>query len=335
MKKFKERNTRIVAAVSAAVLVAAILLALNASHLPFVGGASTYQGYFANAIGMQTGDEVTVAGVKVGQVTGLALAGDRVKVTFTVSGVRLGRQTSLAYKVLTPIGQQYLAVSPAGSGYLDGPVPLSRTSVPMTLVSDLQHLTGETQKIDITQLEKALNTSSAGLSGLTPAAVNYALRGLANFSQVLASHQADLSQLLTQADAVTGVLDSHSSQLIDLVGQSDLILKVLDQRRKAIQSLLTTTSNLGQQINSLLGPNQGKFTSLLTSLRTVSAVLSRDANSLNRAVPLLAAFGRYSANAAGSGPYLDSVVPTFLVPDNIISQCAGMQPFRPVVGCRP
>jgi phospholipid/cholesterol/gamma-HCH transport system substrate-binding protein len=336
MKKFKERNTRIVAAVSAAVLLLAVLVSLNTSKLPFINNDRTYTGYFANAVGMMTGDEVTVAGVKVGSVSSLTLDGNRVKVAFTVArGVHLGSQTSLDYKVLTPIGEQYLAVDPAGPGDLSGPVPLSRTTVPDTLVSDLNHLTGETQQINIAQLEQALNTTSASLQGVTPSTIDSALSGLAKFSAVLADHQSSLSGLLTQADAVTGVLSSHSAQLVDLVGQSSLILQVLDQRRQAIQQLLATTSTLGQQLDLVLGPNQGQLSSLLTSLQTVSAVLAKDSNALNTAVPLLVAFSRYGANAAGSGPFLDSVVPTFLIPDNLITQCAKKQPLNPIVGCRP
>lgn len=336
MKKFKERNLKIIAAVSALVIAVAVAVALNTSRLPLISNATSYSAYFANAVGMQTGDEVTIAGVAVGQVTGMALDGDRARVTFTVSnGVRLGGETSVAAKVLTPIGEQYLDVTPAGPGQLTSTIPMSRTSVPLTLVSDLNQLTRETQQIDIAQLEQAINVASASLQGVTPSSINSALSGLAKLAEILASHQAQLADLVNQADQVTGVLAAHSGQLINLVGQADLVLQVLDQRRQAIQQLLATTSSLGQELNGLLAGNQGQLQSLIASLQTVSGVLARDNSALGSAVPLLAAFSRYGANATGSGPYLDSVVPTFLIPDNLIAQCAKATPLDPVKGCRP
>ena len=336
MKKFKERNLKVIALVSAAVLVVAVTVALNTARLPLLSNASTYSAYFANAVGMQAGDEVTIAGVKVGQVTGMTLDGDRAKVTFTVSnGVRLGAEASVAAKVLTPIGEEYLDVTPAGAGQLSATVPMSRTSVPLTLVSDLSQLTRQTQQINIAQLEQAIDVAGASLQGVTPASINSALGGLARLSEILASHQAELSDLVNQADQVTGVLAAHSGQLIDLVGQADLVLQVLDQRRQAIQRLLVTTSSLGQELDGLLGGNRGQLQSLIASLQTVSGVLARDNGALSNAVPLLAAFSRYGANAAGSGPYLDSVVPTFLIPDNLVAQCSKAVPLDAVKGCRP
>jgi hypothetical protein len=66
----------------------------------------------------------------------------------------------------------------------------------------------------------------------------------------------------------------------------------------------------------------------------VSAFLAKDDNSLSSAIPLLAAFDRYTANATGSGPFADVVAPTLVLPDNLIAQCAQIA-LSPLLGCRP
>ena len=63
-----------------------------------------------------------------------------------------------------------------------------------------------------------------------------------------------------------------------------------------------------------------------------------DSNDFGQAIPVLAAFSRYSANSTGSGAFVDVSVPTLLVPDTLSVQCsaAGAYPStNPQVGCRP
>ncbi|HTT85830.1 MAG TPA: hypothetical protein VMF60_00560, partial [Acidimicrobiales bacterium] len=95
---------------------------------------------------------------------------------------------------------------------------------------------------------------------------------------------------------------------------------------------------LSRQITSILSVNRPQLTTLLTDLQSVSAVLAKDSNDFGAAIPVLAAFSRYAANASGSGPFVDASVPTLLVPDNLVSQCSAHGAFpssNAQVGCRP
>ncbi|HET7522966.1 MAG TPA: hypothetical protein VFJ79_02365, partial [Acidimicrobiales bacterium] len=73
---------------------------------------------------------------------------------------------------------------------------------------------------------------------------------------------------------------------------------------------------------------------MLSNLQAVSAFLAKDSSNLGEAIPLLAAFTRYSANVTGSGPFADFVAPTLVVPDNLIAQCAKLGTLDPQRGCR-
>ena len=77
---------------------------------------------------------------------------------------------------------------------------------------------------------------------------------------------------------------------------------------------------------------------MLQNLQSVSAILAKDSNDFGQAIPILAAFSRYSANASGSGAFVDVSVPTLLIPDNLAVQCSapGAMPSKNAqVGCRP
>jgi len=335
MIKFRERNLARIGAVTGAVLLVAVLVALNFQRIPFLSGTRTYRALFANAGGLTTGNIVTVAGVRVGSITGLSLHGARVQVTFTVAdGVLLGSRTSAAMKVLTPIGQEYLELDPAGKGRLSGPIPESRTTIPETLVSDLSTLTRETGKIDLQQLERSLGTTGATLQGISPGTVRSALIGLDRFGAIIAGRQQDLSALVTSASKLTGVLADHTGELVNLVGQGDLVLKVLEQRRAEITTLLRTTSSLGKDLTSVLNGKRGQLVTLVDNLDSVSRTLAKDRSDLSSALPLIAAFSRYSANATGSGPFADFTLPTLLVPDNVSVQCSKMRLTDKLAGCR-
>jgi phospholipid/cholesterol/gamma-HCH transport system substrate-binding protein len=338
MKRFRERNRAMTGLVGIVTVTVLVVGALQFPKLPLIHNNATYQADFANAGGLAAGDIVTVHGVQIGTITGMALEGDHVQVTFTASGVHIGPTSSAAAEVLSPVGTEYMEVTPSGSGLLGAPIPVSRTSVPYNLVTALSGLGSEIQHYNLPQLEKALNVGSQDLNGTAVSQTTSAFKGLAAISRVIGNEGNSLATIVTQGAALSKVLSQRSHQLFDLFGQSDLVLSVLQQRRTAINQLLSATSTLSAQITSILSVNRPALTTLLQDLQSVSAVLAKDSNDFGQAIPVLAAFSRYSANASGSGAFVDVAVPTALIPDNLAVQCstAGSYPSsNPQVGCRP
>jgi phospholipid/cholesterol/gamma-HCH transport system substrate-binding protein len=335
MRKFRERNLLVVAAVAAAVLLVGAYVALNFSRLPLISHQKTYRADFQTAVGLQKGDVVTIAGVRVGAVSSMSLQGTVAQVSFTVNGgPHIGQDTRVDIKVLNPVGVEYLELTPQGSGPLDGPIPVAHTTVPGTLVGDLNQLTNQTQQTNIPQLVKSLQVITQTLSAGNPAETKAALNGVAQLSAVFAARQTEVTNLLVQAGQLTQLLNSHNTQLIGLLGQADLVLQVLNQRKAAIDNLLRTTTGLTNQIDHLIVGDRSSLDPMLANLRAVSAFLAQDSNNVGAAIPLLAAFSRYSANVAGSGPFADFVAPALVIPDNLIAQCAKIGTLDPQRGCR-
>ena len=332
MRKFRERNLLIIAAITTVVLVIAGFFALNFYKL----SQTTYSADLQSAVGLQPGDVVTIAGVRVGSISSLSLDGGVAKATFSVSnGHRLGSTTSVVVKVLNPVGVEYLELVPSGPGSLKGTIPVGRTTIPGTLVGDLNQLTGETQQTDMAQLVQALRVLTSTFAANSPTQTKAALDGVASLSAVLAADQQQLETLITQGDQLTGLLNSNSSQIVELIGQSGLLLQVLNERKQALDQLLATTSQLATQIDHVIGTDRPVIDPLLTNLQAVSAELAKASGNVSQAIPLLAAFSRYSANVTGSGPYADFVAPTLVIPDNLIAQCAAIGKVDPQRGCRP
>jgi phospholipid/cholesterol/gamma-HCH transport system substrate-binding protein len=186
VKRFRERNRAVTGAVGIAVTLVLVVGALQFEKLPLIHNNATYSADFANAGGLDVGDIVTIDGVKVGAITGMALDGDRVKVTFTVQpGLHLGSTTSASAQVLSPVGTEYMEISPSGPGTLNALIPESRTAVPYNLVTDLSGLGSEIEQYNIPELEKSLEVGSTDLNATPAKETTAAFDGLARFSEVL------------------------------------------------------------------------------------------------------------------------------------------------------
>ena len=339
MKRFRERRRALTGLVAVIVVIVLIVGALEFNNLPLIHNDTTYSAEFANTGGLENGDIVTVHGVKIGTITGMSLDGNRVTVDFSIeSQVHLGSATSAAAEVLSPVGTEYLQLTPSGGGSLRRPIPEARTSVPYNLITDLSGLGSEIEQYNIPELEKSLEVSAQDLNGTPSSETDAAFNDLAKFSDVLGDEQSQLSTIVSQGAKLSGVLSQRANQLYDLFGQSDVVLSVVEQRKTAVDQLFSATSALSKEITSILSVNRPQLTSLLHDLQSVSAVLAQDSTNFANAIPILAAFSRYASNATGSGPYADVGVPTLLIPDNVIDQCSSTSAYPSKysqVGCRP
>ena len=338
MKRFSERNRVVIAVVGSALLVVVALGAINFSKLPLINDHTGYGAAFLDSAGLAQGDPVSVAGVDVGTVSGLSLSGSHVLVQFTVqNGVRLGDRTNAAAKVLTPLGQEYLDLEPAGTGQMTAGavIPQSRTHETQTIVSTIRAGANVVQGINLQQLEQAMTVTSQDLEAVPPGATSSLLKGLSQLSDVIASRSSELAQLVQNVSQLTATLHQHGTQLFSLIGQSDLVLQVLNQRHAAIDQLLKSSAALTQQLEALLAAHQAQIGPLLSDLQTVSGVLAKDGSDIGAAIPLLTAANKYLANVTGSGAFGDFVMPAALIPDNIIAQCSKPGAINPITGCNP
>src|SRR5690606_23981849 len=106
MKPIRERNPVIVGAISLLIIAAMLFGASQASNLPFVGAGTKYAAEFTEVGGLKKGDDVRLAGVRIGQIDDLQLHGDKVRVVFRVKSDRnkLGTQTGASIRIKSLLG---------------------------------------------------------------------------------------------------------------------------------------------------------------------------------------------------------------------------------------
>ena len=329
VKPVRERNPIAVAIVGLAILAIIAAGVYFSSDLPIIGGGTTYTAYFAEAAGLQAGNEVRIAGVTVGQVTGVSLAGDKVAVTFRVKNEWVGNKTTAAIDIKTVLGDKYLALDPRGNAVQDPgqPIPLSRTTSPYDVTQAFSGLGQQISGINTAQLAKSLQTLSSAFA-TTPPYVRSALRGLADLSKSVASKDAEVTSLLAGAKQVTGTLAGQDARFQALLGDGNLLLAELQQRQAAIHALLVDTQALATQLSGLVNDDQAQLGPALQALNQVTSVLQANQANLSKALSLAGPYYRLLGNALGNGRWFDAYVCGLIshtdAPDN-----------TPAHGCKP
>jgi len=283
--------------------------AANFQRLPLVGAGDTYRAEFTDASGLQKGEEVRVAGIKVGTVTDIQLGHAKVIVSFTVRDVELGERTTAGIEIKTLLGQHYLSVSPAGDQPMQAgaTIPLDRTATPVNIVPAFQQVTSELGHIDTKQVATAFDTLSESLNATAPQMTG-TLRGLSRLSRAVSSRDEQIRELFSRTKQVSGVVAARDDDLAKLLTDTTSVLVVLDQRRATISRIIQGTTALSRQLTGLVRDNQASLKPALTRLNTVLAVLRANRREIDKSIDLATVYGREFLNVGGSGRWFDASI---------------------------
>jgi phospholipid/cholesterol/gamma-HCH transport system substrate-binding protein len=313
MRPFRERNPVVVGAISLVVLAVTLVAALRVDDLPIIGGGDTYHAMFTEAGGLKVNDEVRIAGVRVGKVDEIELAGDEVRVSFKVDDAAdFGSDTRAAIKVKTILGSMFLALEPAGGGRLHegATIPAARTSSPFDVVEAFEGLASTSEQIDTDQLAESL-TTLADLTRNTPEEFRGALDGLSRLSSNIAAKDEQLNTLLVNLERVSTVLDERDQDIVKLMEDSDVLFRALVARREAVHDLLVSSTTLSQELTRLIDQSREDLKPALAHLENVVAVLNKNEDNLDSSLRLMAPFYRVFANTLGTGPWFDTWISNF------------------------
>ncbi|MBV9292749.1 MAG: MCE family protein [Frankiales bacterium] len=308
MKPFRERNPVPIGAIGLAVILGMLVLAFNASALPFLNGGNTYHADFADAAGLKSGDDVRIAGVKVGQVTSVKLDGAKVRVGMKVdSGMQVGPQSRADIKIKTLLGQKYVALTPVGAGKLKTDIPLARTTTPLDVTQAFNQLGRQAGQINTSQLATAFDTLAATFKD-TPPYVRQSLEGLRRLSTTVASRDAALHQLLARANGVTQTLASRNAEVAQLITDSNLVLQTVYNERVVIHRLLVDTAAVSKQLAGLVRENRAIIGPALRNLDQTLGILRRNQTNLDETIHLAAPFIRDFTDVLGNGRWFETVL---------------------------
>jgi phospholipid/cholesterol/gamma-HCH transport system substrate-binding protein len=308
-KPFSHRNPTTIGAIGLVLIVVLLWASFNAGSLPIIGGGKSYSAYFTEDAGLRAGDEVRIAGVKVGSVSSVGLHDGMVKVDFKVKDGFIGNQSTAAIELKTLLGAKFIGIDSIGSKAQkeSDTIPVSRTTSPYDIYPAFTELTSKIDAINTTSLAKAFSTLSSAFSQ-TPQSVKTVLNGLSRLSTTISSRDNELQSLLGRANQVTTTLANRDTQLQKLFSDGGLLLEELNQRRDQIHDLLINTAALSIQLDGLVSDNEKTIGPLLDQLQSILKLLNDNQASLDQGLALLGPFYRVFNNTIGNGRWFDNYI---------------------------
>lgn len=328
MSKRKPSERKIGNATIGALGVVAILVltvtSFSLDSIPIVGAGPKHTAHFSEAAGLNDGDEVRVAGVKVGVVSGVELDGDKVDVEFRVDDVWLGDDTRASIQIKTVLGQKYLALNPAGTKEIDRsePIPLERTVAPYDVVTAFSSAAETLGEIDDDTLAQSLGTLTESMQA-SPEEFRGAIDGVARLSQTLSSRDEELRDLLEATKRSSEILADRNDDFRRLIVGTGQLLAELNTRSESLKLVLSSARGLSSELRTLVAENEAEFGPTLDSLDATLGILTDHEAELRKSLHNLAPFYRLYANLLGTGRWFDSVV------TNLIPPGAPEPPFHP------
>lgn len=313
--RFRDRNPKPLAIWGVVGSVVLMAVSLTYDRIPYISGTHNAHAYVADAAGLNEGDEVHVAGMKVGEIRGIEIDGDKVRVDFSIdTDVQLGEDTSAQIKTDSLLGRRALAVFSAGRGELaDDTIPIDRTSTPYALTSALGDLSDTVSELDTDKVDQALTTLSETLQKSSPE-VKGALNGVTRLSKSLNKRDKALRELLHKASDASSVLGERSQQFSQLVRDGNTLFAELDSRKRSIDSLVTNVDQLAQQLSGLVQDNEAQLGPALDKLEKVSDLLIKDKDRIDLGLRRIAPFASALGEAVSSGPWFNAYISNLAQP---------------------
>lgn len=235
-----------------------------------LGSTRSYAALFTDASGLQTGDDVRIAGVRVGKVTGIALEGRVARVTFDLeTDESVHANTTAAIDYLNLMGQRYIALrlngAPGAIQDAGTTIPLSRTSVGLDLTAmfnAFRPLFALIKPSDINVLASDIVQVLQGEGG----AIHDLVSQTARITSTLADRDQVISAVITNVGAVMQTVNGQRAQIASIITQ--------------LNGLTTTVAQHRQEIASTIDAAQGLVTSVAGLVEELKAPLSVDVRSL-------------------------------------------------------
>jgi phospholipid/cholesterol/gamma-HCH transport system substrate-binding protein len=271
--------------------VATGMLAIVIGNLSF-GSSDSYKAEFVDATGLVKGDDVRIAGVKVGTVKGISIV-DRTRalVTFDVdSSTALTRSTHADIRYRNLVGQRYIALTnEIGSTGVLKPgetIPVSHTSPALDLTvlfNGFKPLFQALSPSEVNELSYEIIQVFQGQGGT----LDGMLAHTASITQTLADRDQVIGQLITNLNSVLEHVGDRNRQLNQLITTFQQFVGGLKKDRGAILGSLNQISDLSVQTADLVSGIRAPFVSDIHHLRGFAANLDRGRPEIDRALQVL------------------------------------------------
>lgn len=257
-----------------------------------LGPTRSYRVVMTDVSGLQGGDVVRVAGVRVGQVDGLDVVDDnRVEVAFHVDeGQTLTDATEVLVRYENLLGDRYLELQQSpdqGEPLADGAtIPADRTTPALdldVLLNGFRPLFRGLEPAEVNELAENLIATLQGRGGT----VESLLAKTSSLTNGLADDSTAITSLIDNLDVLLGSLDTRDVQLRQTIGQFQELVSGLAKDKDPIAKSVTSINKMAAALADLFNDGRKPFKETLIAVKDLAKLLNTNTATLNKVLKSL------------------------------------------------
>ena len=353
MKSFRERSPIVVGIISLILLVIGVTVAFSVNKFEGLRGVYTLSADLQDAAGLQSGNEVRVAGVKVGRVTAVHLTDEAARITMEISDdTRIPSETRLEVKLKTLLGQKfidlqlpksYIAAAAEGDDATDATagllepgdvIPLEQTKVPFDIYQAASEGTATLAEIDKKALRQLLNVLATTV-GTSKDELRRVLVAVNDAGSVLGKKSAGISKLLSNSKDVTRILADSDQDIDGLLVRSADVLGTLADKRANISSLLAATQDLASNLGTLIQVARGDISLGVRDLDSILVLAEGELGTIEKAIKELGVAQELFGQPNQFGRFIESHICALTTEDTCVPDGSAEIPGLPIQGTQP
>jgi len=287
------------------------------------GDTTTYRADFTDASGLQKGDDVRVAGVRVGTVKSIKVVDKNyAQVTFDVSkDVPVPASVLAKLRYLNLVGQRYLELDQGPDDAVqmlpaNGLIPVAQTEPAVDLTDLFAGLQPLFRGLDPDQINELSGEVIAVFQG-EGGSLQLLLSSLGDLSNSLADRDQVIGEVVDNLAEVLTTVGDHDAELSRLIGQLQQFVSGLADDRHTIVDSIDGINELTTATASLLSGARQPLRADVTNLTRLVGNLNKSSDTayvLRNLPPTLSGLIRATSYGSWLNFYLCSVSGTITLP---------------------
>lgn len=265
------RSNSVVHGAAVVLVVAAALVAAGAVYVHPLG-RKTISFATTDAASLAAGEDVRVAGISVGKVSGLSIGPDVVRVDLSIDdSTFVGSESTIDVRMLTPVGGYAVTVISDGERPLapHQVIPADRVRVPYSIADVLQaapHMTdrvdGGTIDANIDQIATALQHDNTSIKSI--------IDGLNSIAAVLDRQREQVHTIMDFSAEYLRAFNGSRDFIFDLLRRVDIVVSTYDAAKAGFDETYERLGDILFRVTPLLKfylEHKDELSNAITGLR--------------------------------------------------------------------
>ena len=286
------------------------VLAISIAHTG-VSATVSYQAVFTDVTGLNVGDDVDIAGVRVGDVTSISVHERNLAlVGFAIQqGRTLPASATATIKYLNLVGQRYMELG-QGTGPVGrslppgGTIPVARTTPALDLTelfNGFQPLFQALSPGDVNQLSSEIIQIFQGQSPN----ITTLVASVGSLTSTLAARDQIIGELISNLDSVLHTVSKRSGELAGLINTLQELVSGLAADRQPIGDAISGIASLTNATAGLLQVARAPLSADITQLGRLATNLNNNSATVNSFLHTLPVKMNEIARLASYGSWLN------------------------------